>query len=223
MSLSCEITNTIARITMDDGKANVMTTEWLNIFSNIMDDVCAKGARALIVSGRPKFFSGGLDVKAVTQMNAVELKSHLRHFAQVALKLHGLPIPTIAVISGHAIAGGFILASAFDYRIALDGPYKYQLSELAIGIAIPDWLPIIFESSLPRPALESIALSARILSPQEMLGYGFLTGIYDEISAVTDQAETLAAQLAQYSSSAYAASKEMLRSERIKRALASLE
>lgn len=222
MSLSCQITNNIARINMDDGKANVMTLDWLNRFSKMLDDVCAGGAKALLLSGRPKFFSGGLDLKAVTQMDAAGLNKHLAHFARVAFKLQLLPMPTVGLITGHAVAGGFILSSACDFRIGLDGPYKYQLTELALGIALPEWLPIIFEPSLPKPVFQSIALSARTLSPKEMKDNGFLLSLDHEISELTARGDMLASQLAELSTQAYADSKVMMSGERVKHALANL-
>lgn len=222
MSLSCTITDGIARISTDDGKANVMTNEWLTDFSRSLDTVCASNAKVLLMSGRPKFFSAGLDAKAIVQMDAAALEKQLRFFGQVALKLLGLPVPTLAVVTGHAIAGGFIMASACDYRVGLNGPYKYQLSEIAIGIAIPNWLPAIFEASLSKAAFESVALSARVLSPQDMYDNGFLTGLDADSAAQTERAEALAAQLAQLSTQAYAGSKTMMRGARIKQALINL-
>jgi enoyl-CoA hydratase len=222
MSITCQINNHIAKISTDDGKVNVMNNEWLAQFSKNLDEVCAKGAKVLIMSGRPRFFSAGLDVKAVTQMDAPAQKKHLDYFAGIALKLYGLPIPTIALVTGHAIAGGFIMAAACDYRFGVDGPFKYQLSEIAIGIAIPEWMPFLFEASLPRPVFESIALSARPLPPQEMLDNGFLMGLDADAEEASARALAMAAQLAELSASAYAGSKAMMREPRVNAALASL-
>ena len=42
----------------------------------------------------------------------------------MALTTYGLPCPVVAAITGHAIAGGFVLALCADYRIAsLEGQY----------------------------------------------------------------------------------------------------
>jgi len=222
MSITCQIHNHIATLATDDGKVNVMSNDWLQQFSRSLDDVCASGAKALIITGRPRFFSAGLDLKAVMQMDAAALKKQLDYFAQVALKLYGLPVPTIALVTGHAIAGGFIMASACDYRFGVDGPFKYQLSEIAIGIAIPEWLPVLFEASLPRSVFESVALSARPLSPREMYDNGFLMGLDTEPAAAAGRAEELAAQLALLSTEAYATSKTMMRGARIKSTLGGL-
>lgn len=222
MPISYQVTDNIVTITLDDGKANALTTQWLDELMALFDKAQESEAKALIITGRQNFFSGGLDIKALSQMDAAGVDKQLHHFATMALKLYGLPMPTIALITGHTIAGGFILASACDHRFALNGPFKYQLNEIVIGVAIPHWLSTVCDSALSRPVFEAATLSARVMSPQDMLTYGFLSGLGEDLADVTGKAYSLASQLAGYSREVYADSKAMMRGERIRQAIAKL-
>ena len=54
------------------------------------------------------------------------------------------PGPVISIVSGHAIAGGCLLALASDYRYGVHGMHRMGLNEMAIGIDLPpDMLSII--------------------------------------------------------------------------------
>ena len=48
-----------------------------------------------------------------------------------------LSIPTMAVINGHAYAGGLILALCHDFRIMASGKSKICLSEIKMGLPPP--------------------------------------------------------------------------------------
>src|SRR5207245_10148347 len=53
------------------------------------------------------------------------------------LALLALPQPTVAMVNGHTIAGGLVLALACDYRLGVDGDYRIGLNEVAIGASYP--------------------------------------------------------------------------------------
>ena len=52
---------------------------------------------------------------------------------QLLAKLMTLNVPTMAVINGHAYAGGLILALAHDFRIMKQNSGVLCLSEINIG------------------------------------------------------------------------------------------
>ena len=47
------------------------------------------------------------------------------------------PIPIVAAITGHAPAGGTVLALFCDWRIMAEGDYKIGLNEVQVGIPLP--------------------------------------------------------------------------------------
>src|SRR5262249_34208999 len=95
-----------------------------------------ENVRAVIVQGDGKFFSGGLDLKeAASGSNRVGNLAGSRDDG--LFMLWTLPKPTIAMVTGHAIAGGAIIALACDFRLTHSGSQRFGLNEVAIGLAFP--------------------------------------------------------------------------------------
>jgi len=199
----------IAQITMDDGKANAMNWGFFKEMGKSMDQAESDGAKVLVITGRPGFFSGGLDLKLLPTLSASELGDFLITFARTMLRVFSFPVPTIAAINGHAIAGGAMLTFACDRRFALDGPYRIQMNETLIGLPLPSWMFLIARSAIPSRWRNEALLHARAYNPNEALERGIL-------DAVAQDAESLAAQV---SLPAYAASKKNLLQEEIEHVL----
>lgn len=53
------------------------------------------------------------------------------------LALYTLPKPVVAAITGHAIAGGCILALCCDYRFISEGRKLMGLNEVKLGVPVP--------------------------------------------------------------------------------------
>ena len=64
----------------------------------------------------------------------------------------------VAALPGHAIAGGLILASAADERIAAEGNGEFGLSEVALGVPIPRAAYEIFQHLLGDLAQHHVAV-----------------------------------------------------------------
>jgi len=77
----------IAQITMDDGKANAMNWGFFEEMGKSMDQAESDGAKALVIKGRPGFFSGGLDLKLLPTLSASELGDFLITFARTMLRV----------------------------------------------------------------------------------------------------------------------------------------
>ena len=209
----------IARITLDDGKANAMSVPWFVELGAALDRALAEGAGALLVRGRPRFFSGGLDLKLLPTLSPAGLRELSETFARTFLRVHALPIPTVACITGHAIAGGAVLAFACDARFATEGPFRIQMNEVAIGIPLPSWMLFIGESAIPATSRNEFLLHARAYTPAEALA----RGVVDGVGATPEQTERLASEratsLLQLNRAAYAESKRRLREAGTARAL----
>jgi enoyl-CoA hydratase len=213
-----EIEGGVARITLDDGKVNAMSPAWFAELDAALDRA-EKEAGALLVRGRAGFFSGGLDLKLLPTLAPEELRELAHAFARTMLRVHVCPVPTAAVLTGHAIAGGVALSLACDLRFAADGPFRFQMNEVAIGIPMPDWMTAIAESVVSGSTLAVLLLQARVFAPGDALA----RGLVDAVAASGEDAEAAAraalAPLMALNRAAFGETKRRLRADRHARAL----
>ncbi len=63
----------VVEIHMDKAPANAMDTAFVNALRAVHSEVCEQGAAAIVISGRPGMFSGGVDVPALMQLERAEM------------------------------------------------------------------------------------------------------------------------------------------------------
>ena len=209
----------IAQITMDDGKANSMNWKYFEEMGKALDQAENDGAKVLVITGRPGFFSGGLDLKQLSMLAANEFEGFVTTFARTMLRVFSFPIPTIAVSTGHAVAGGAMLTFACDRRFAIDGPYRIQMNETAIGITLPHWMFLIAKSAIPSRWLNQALLHAKAYNPKEAQECGILDGIAQDADSLAAQVKSASEALSSLNLPAYAASKKNLRQTEIEHVL----
>jgi Delta3-Delta2-enoyl-CoA isomerase len=209
-------------IRIDDGKANAMDAAFFAELDRAMDEAEASGCRGLVFAGRPGFFSGGLNVKTLPTLDPGQLKELHHSFAHTMARAALLPVPTAAACAGHAVAGGFILALACDLRLVEEGPFRLQMNEVLIGIALPSWVLAITQPVIPPQRHAEVLLHGKAYSPKEAV----CAGLFDELatpgSDLVARAKELLAPLVALDPRAYALSKRRMRGPAIERALALL-
>jgi enoyl-CoA hydratase len=214
-----EMDKGISQITMDDGKVNAMDFVFFEEMGDALDRAEGDGAETLIITGRPGYFSGGLDIKLVPTLPPTELNRLAETFARTLLRVFSLPLPTVAVCSGHAVAGGAMLSFSCDLRFVVDGPYRVQMNEMLVGIPFPSWMLLIGRSAIPVGWFVEAFLHARAYSPAEAvekaLFHGLIAGGEDPVAQVKTQSEGLKA----LNLKAYEMSKKRLRDEDVKHVL----
>ncbi|BFZ06747.1 hypothetical protein BsWGS_09786 [Bradybaena similaris] len=115
--LSLEYKRDVAIIHMDNKKNNQMDSAFLREFHSLLDSVERKSScRGLVTVGEGKFYCNGLDLPWMTNISSQEFLNFMNEFQKVLLRVLILPVPTLAVINGHAFAGGAVLAFAHDLR-----------------------------------------------------------------------------------------------------------
>ncbi len=217
--MSYSIKEGIAQITMDDGKANSMNWVFFKEMEKCLDRAESDGAKVLVIAGRQGFFSGGLDLKQLSALSEGEFEDFVTTFARTMLRIFSFPIPTIAAATGHAVAGGAMLTFACDRRFAIDGPYRIQMNETLIGIALPHWMFLIARSAIPSRWLNQTLLHARPYNPGEALQLGILDAIAEDADSLAAQVKAAAEELLSLNLPAYAASKRNLRQADIEHVL----
>jgi enoyl-CoA hydratase len=171
---------------------------------------------ALIVTGAGRFFSAGLDLKAVPAYNADEQRALATELNRMVGRLYGLPLPVVAAVNGHSIAGGVIIALCCDYRIGAAGDYKIGLTEARVGVPFPVAPMAVVQGELSQPAARISVLLARNVSPQEALSQGLLDEL-QPAEQLLSRAMEIAEEMAALPRSAYGRIKRQLRAAALAR------
>lgn len=166
--------------------------------------------RPLLLRGTPQAFCAGLNLNRVLELEGEEMAAFLAAVERPLVRLFEYPGPTLALVEGHAIAGGCVLVQCCDHRLALDDDrLRIGVNEVALGACFPPALLRIVAHRIPRRHVEEVLLGAQLHPPGRALQLGLL----DEIStrpeeAARERMETLAG----HSRTAYASTKRALRS-----------
>jgi len=91
----------------------------------------------VLSSSNEKFFSIGFDIPQLFTLTKDDFKIFYQAFNRVCLDLYTMPKPTIAAITGHAVAGGCIIAICCDCRYIAEGKKKMGLNETKLGVPVP--------------------------------------------------------------------------------------
>lgn len=200
-------------LTADRPPANAMDVGLLADVVEAVEAVAAEPPPALVLTGRAGFFSAGADLKLVPGYGPDEQRSMVEGINRMALGVYGLPCPVVCAITGHAIAGGFVLAVCGDHRVAsTEG--RYGLTEVKVAVPYPQAAIGVVRAELTAPAARVLVLGNRLVGAEECVRLG----AFDEAvapDAVLDRALEVAAELAALPAAAYARAKAELRGETI--------
>ena len=138
-TLSFEIRDQVSIISLDHGVTNSLNFELISELADVLkvNEGSDEFNSLVLTSNNDKFFSIGFDIPELINYPREQLSSFYRVFNLVCMALYTLPIPTVAAIKGHAVAGGTILALCCDYRFIAEGHKLMGLNEIKLGVPVP--------------------------------------------------------------------------------------
>ncbi|GAB1313610.1 hypothetical protein MFIFM68171_03820 [Madurella fahalii] len=107
-------------------------------------------------SGIPKFYSNGLDLE-----HALSTEGFLPNILfKLFHRFLTYPMPTIALLPGHAFAAGLMLAMHHDYRVMHPAKGFACVNELDFGVPLKPAMSSIFRLKLPPASYRTLVLEA---------------------------------------------------------------
>jgi enoyl-CoA hydratase/carnithine racemase len=170
----------LAVLRLDKSRGNAIDEELVGELRQACADLEADdGVRGvLLASAHPKLFCPGLDLVSLVEYDRARLQRFMTAFGLMLSALYGLRKPVVAAVSGHAVAGGCILAMAADWRVLRRGGVTIGLNEVKVGVPLPLSVCALLRATVPPGSLSRVALLGRNFADEEALA----AGLADELS-----------------------------------------
>lgn len=191
--VSYRVESGVARITMDDGKVNVMSKAMLDELAAAFDRAERDGAIVVLRSGRKDIFSAGFDLKVFAANDPQRSLEMVKAGAELALRLLSFPAPVVGVMEGHAFPMGTFLLLASDVRLATLGKHRMGLNEVAIAITPPSFAIELARGRLHPAWLSRTVTLGEMFEPEEAVTAGFLDRVVSADALEAELERTLQA------------------------------
>jgi cyclohexa-1,5-dienecarbonyl-CoA hydratase len=172
--------NSVARITLDDGKGNVLDSIMMGELLELLNSFKDKNDLKLITfEGADKHFSFGASVEEHTKENAPKM---LREFHQLFYIITDLAIPTLAKISGQCLGGGLELALVCNFLFA-DKSANLGQPEILLGV-LPPPASVILPLKIGNAKAEELIITGKAISAEEGKAMGLINEVFEDKDAM---------------------------------------
>jgi cyclohexa-1,5-dienecarbonyl-CoA hydratase len=178
--------DTVARVVLDDGKANIldaiMMREITDFLTSLKDK---KDVKLITFEGAGNNFSYGASVAEHTKDKAAEM---LEGFHKMFFSIIDLHIPMLAKISGQCLGGGFELPLACNFIFA-DKSAKIGQPEIILGVFAPP-ASVMLPLKVGNSRAEELLITGRIISADEAKYIGLVNEVFEDkatMDAATDE------------------------------------
>lgn len=192
--VSVQKEGSVSVVTMDDGKANAFATPMAEQLQACFDSIDPNSG-AVIVTGRPGFFSAGFDLKTIAGGDPKAAVEMTTKTLKMAMDVLTFPRPVIGASTGHCMAMGALFMLTMDYRLGVRGEFKIGLNEVKDGMVLPFFAIELCRYRLRSEHFLASALHSKLYEADEAAEVGFLDEACDA-DALMETAMERAAHLA---------------------------
>jgi enoyl-CoA hydratase/carnithine racemase len=169
----------------------------------------------VLLTAGGKIFCPGLDLQDLFPLDREAMERFMRRFSAAVLTLYTFPKPVVAVVHGHALAGGCVLALCADWRVLRRGAIT-GLNEVKVGVPLPFGVALIVRDAVPKNKLTEVALLGRNAADEDAVA----AGLADELADAESVEAAGRARLEEFllkDAFAFAVTKRYLRSPVVER------
>ncbi len=211
--VSKTIEGPVATLTLNRGKVNAISEALAEELRKSLEDIqCDNSIKAVVLSGQGVFFSFGLDIPEFLNYSKQDFDRFVRKFADLYTYIFTYPKPVIAALNGHTIAGGFMLATACDYRVMVTGKSRMSLNEITFGSSLFPGSAEMLRYCVGDRKAEIIAVTGDMYSAEQAKEIGLVDLVSTE-GSLTQDCMTVAAGFVSRFGLAYQSIKKLLRSD----------
>jgi enoyl-CoA hydratase/carnithine racemase len=189
---------------MTNGVTNPINLDFVKEISDnlktLKEDSSVEGV--VLTGNNDKFFSIGFDLPTLYKQEKNEIRTFYVAYNRLSLLLYTYPKPTVAALTGHAIAGGCILALCCDYRVIGSGRKLMGLNEIKLGLPVPYPGDIILKEIIGTRYAQMIMEMGEFYGPEELMQMGMVNQI-EKQKMVLDKAIEQAKLLGDYPNQAF--------------------
>lgn len=193
-TVNYELNESVATITLDDGKVNVLGPAMQAAINEALDKAQEDSAKAVVIAGNQRVFSGGFDLAVFQSGDPRAALGMLAGGFELSVRCLTFPAPVIMAATGPAIAMGSFLVLSGDHRIG-QPKSRCQANEVAIGMTIPISAIEIMRARLAPAAFERGTAMAATFSGEDAVMAGWLDELV-EADQVLARAQQVAAEAA---------------------------
>ncbi|XP_063920450.1 enoyl-CoA delta isomerase 1, mitochondrial-like isoform X2 [Zophobas morio] len=178
-----------ATVTLQNPPVNSMNLELLTEISHTLQQLEKNKCRGLILtSASNKVFSAGIDIFELHKPNSDRISQTWSFVQEIWIRLYGSAYPTVAVINGHATAGGCLLTLASEYRIMLN-KFTIGLNETQVGLTPPTWLIDAMKNTIGGKQTEFALTAGTLFETEEALKIGLVDEVAQSKHDAIEKAE----------------------------------
>lgn len=175
-TIHTEYHDKVALVKLTRGTTNALNLELINELSEALHriDQDPEVHGLVVTSSNEKFFCIGYDLKELHNLSQEDFTVFYKAFNQFCIDLYTLPKPTVAAITGHAIAGGCALTLCCDYRYIAEGRKLMGFNVVNLGIPLPYLVSCILQHTVGARTTRDIADSGEFYPPEQLLSIGMV-------------------------------------------------
>lgn len=167
-------------IQFQHGKVNAMDLEFCDsVIARIKELEEKHDCRAIILGSAHRVFSAGIDLKRFLAESPDYIESFMLKLEQLFQTVFCCTKPLVTEISGAAIAGGCMVATASDFRV-IQPHAKIGILESRLGVPLPmTAIEIVRHVAAPSAFKEIITVGATFTG-QEAVDHGLADQVADD-------------------------------------------